>query len=68
MNLDLDVLRSVLNANKLSVAYSQRKLPVGWAALLLRLQKGGAWRLVESEGGTVRRDGIRSAIGSAIEH
>ena len=32
-------------ANKLSVAYSQGKLPVGWAALLLLLQKEelGAW-------------------------
>ena len=45
MNLDLDVLRSALNANKLSVAYSQGKLLAGWAALLLLLQKEqlGAW-------------------------
>ena len=64
MNLDPDVLRSVLNANKVSVAYSQGGLPAGWAALLLRRSLA-----LDGIGGeTVRRDGIRSAIGSAIEH
>ena len=50
MNLDLGVLRSALNANKLSVAHSQGKLPAGVGGVVTAAAEGGgAWGLVEME-------------------
>ena len=70
MNLDLGVLRSALNANKLSVAHLQGKLPVGVGGIVTAAAEGGgAWGLVGMEKeGLGRQDGIRSAIGSTIWH
>lgn len=70
MNLDLGVLRSVLKANKLSGAHSQGKLPEGVGGVVTAAAGGGgAWGLVEiGKEGLGRRDGIRSAIRSAIWH
>ena len=63
MNLDLGVLISMLNANKLSVAHLQGKLPAGVGGVVTAAAEGGgAWGLVEMEKeGLGHREGIRSA-------